>query len=92
MRLLPPTPLFPPFPPPHQVDNLSYFMPVSAGESVLSLLPPWHIYERSASYVLSRGAKQVRVGGQGKDCAWMAVLLLGQEKHQGIDLDHFVQI
>ena len=63
-----PRPLSFPLPPPPQVDNLSYFMPVSAGESVLSLLPSWHIYERSASYyVLSRGAKQVR---QGEDCLW----------------------
>ena len=62
-----PRPLSFPLPPPPQVDNLSYFMPVSAGESVLSLLPPWHIYERSASYyVLSRGAKQVREGEQAR--------------------------
>ena len=48
-------------PPTSQVENLDYFMPVKAGESVLSLLPPWHIYERTCSYyILSRGVKQVR--------------------------------
>mmetsp|Transcript_25990 Transcript_25990/g.56652 ORF Transcript_25990/g.56652 Transcript_25990/m.56652 type:complete len:725 (+) Transcript_25990:195-2369(+) len=44
----------------YQINNLSYFLPVHAGQSLLSLLPPWHIYERSASYyILSHGVKQV---------------------------------
>jgi acyl-CoA synthetase (AMP-forming)/AMP-acid ligase II len=30
-----------------QVNNLSHFLPVTAGERTLSLLPPWHIYERA---------------------------------------------
>lgn len=45
----------------YQVANLPYFIEISAGQSVLSLLPPWHIYERTCSYlVLSKGCKQVR--------------------------------
>ena len=35
----------------YQVDNLSHFLPVGPGESALSLLPPWHIYERSCGCV-----------------------------------------
>jgi long-subunit acyl-CoA synthetase (AMP-forming) len=35
-------------------------MQVSPGQSTLSLLPPWHIYERSvAYYILSSGARQI---------------------------------
>lgn len=31
-----------------------------AGEQVLSLLPPWHMYERAAEYfTLAQGVKQV---------------------------------
>jgi hypothetical protein len=45
----------------YQVDNLSYFLPLKAGERSLSLLPPWHIYERSCSYyILSRACCQAR--------------------------------
>ncbi|GFR52124.1 hypothetical protein Agub_g14639 [Astrephomene gubernaculifera] len=44
----------------YQVRNLSYFLSVQPGDRVLSLLPPWHIYERAASYfVFSRGGHQV---------------------------------
>ncbi|EFJ49638.1 hypothetical protein VOLCADRAFT_120723 [Volvox carteri f. nagariensis] len=44
----------------YQVRNLSYFLAVQPGDRVLSLLPPWHIYERTCSYfVLSRGGQQV---------------------------------
>lgn len=44
----------------YQVASLSFFLDIRPGESVLSLLPPWHIYERTCSYfVLSRGLKQV---------------------------------
>ena len=43
----------------YQVDSLSYFLPLKAGERSLSLLPPWHIYERSCSYyILSRACCQ----------------------------------
>lgn len=35
-------------------------MQVGAGETALSLLPPWHIYERTVAYhLLSRGARVV---------------------------------
>lgn len=45
----------------YQVDNLSYFLPLRAGDRSLSLLPPWHIYERSCSYyILSRACCQAR--------------------------------
>ncbi|GIL51023.1 hypothetical protein Vafri_6984 [Volvox africanus] len=44
----------------YQVRNLSHFLAVQPGDRVLSLLPPWHIYERTCSYfVLSRGGQQV---------------------------------
>ncbi|KXZ51078.1 hypothetical protein GPECTOR_14g62 [Gonium pectorale] len=44
----------------YQVRNLTHFLDVQPGERVLSLLPPWHIYERTCSYfVLSRGGHQV---------------------------------
>ena len=44
-----PLPHRPTHPPthPHQVNNLSHFLAVSPGERSLSLLPPWHIYERA---------------------------------------------
>ena len=45
-----------------QVRQLQYFVPAKIGQTSLSLLPPWHIYERTASYfVLSHGLKQVSV-------------------------------
>lgn len=43
----------------YQVQNLSYFLPVAAGQTTLSLLPPWHIYERS-------------VGCAGRLAGWLA--------------------
>lgn len=44
----------------YQVENLSAFLRVHPGERTLSLLPPWHIYERTCCYyILSRGAAQV---------------------------------
>ena len=44
----------------YQLNNLSHFLQPLAGESSLSLLPPWHIYERSCGYfIYSRGMKQV---------------------------------
>ena len=43
-----------------QVHNFPTFLTVTPGQRTLSLLPPWHIYERSVAYhVLSRGATQV---------------------------------
>ena len=46
----------------YQVDNLSHFLPVGPGESALSLLPPWHIYERSCGWVAGWA------GGWDEDC------------------------
>ncbi|KAI3431692.1 hypothetical protein D9Q98_004738 [Chlorella vulgaris] len=44
----------------YQVNHLDNFLPVDAGDRTLSLLPPWHIYERACGYYLSsRGAGQV---------------------------------
>lgn len=44
----------------YQVNHLDYFLQVSPGDSSLSLLPPWHIYQRTAAYYLfSRGACEV---------------------------------
>ncbi len=34
----------------YQVTNLSFFLRPAPGERTLSLLPPWHIYERAAGY------------------------------------------
>lgn len=44
----------------YQVSNLHFFLRPQAGQRALSLLPPWHIYERSCGYyILSCGATQV---------------------------------
>eukprot|EP00878_Enallax_costatus_P036567 GHUV01041074.1.p1 GENE.GHUV01041074.1~~GHUV01041074.1.p1 ORF type:complete len:511 (+),score=205.18 GHUV01041074.1:480-2012(+) len=44
----------------YQVDHLDYFLQVTPGDSTLSLLPPWHIYQRMCAYYLfSRGAREV---------------------------------
>ena len=45
----------------YQLDNLAFFLAPRAGERSLSLLPPWHIYERSCGYFLySRACTQAR--------------------------------
>ncbi|GAB2227863.1 hypothetical protein Drorol1_Dr00009690 [Drosera rotundifolia] len=44
----------------HQVNNLWDLVPVVPGDRFLSLLPPWHAYERACEYfILSRGTEQV---------------------------------
>ena len=44
----------------YQLHNLKHFLQPAPGESSLSLLPPWHIYERSCGYfIYSCGMKQV---------------------------------
>ena len=44
----------------YQLNNLRHFLQPAAGDSSLSLLPPWHIYERSCGYfIYSCGMKQV---------------------------------
>ena len=40
----------------YQLDNLSFYLTPQPGERSLSLLPPWHIYERSCGYFLYSGA------------------------------------
>lgn len=35
-----------------QVESLWYFLKPSPGDTALSLLPPWHIYERTVGYYL----------------------------------------
>ena len=43
----------------HQVKNLQVILKCSKGDRVLSILPSWHAYERSAEYfLLSRGCTQ----------------------------------
>jgi len=43
-----------------QIDNFPFFLEVAPGDTALSLLPPWHIYQRTASlYLANRGAKEV---------------------------------
>ncbi len=40
----------------YQINNLSYFVEVRPGDTSLSLLPPWHIYQRSCTYyIFSQG-------------------------------------
>ncbi|XP_056690955.1 long-chain-fatty-acid--[acyl-carrier-protein] ligase AEE15, chloroplastic isoform X2 [Spinacia oleracea] len=44
----------------HQIRSLWDVVPVQAGDKFLSMLPPWHAYERAAEYfIFSRGAEQV---------------------------------
>lgn len=33
----------------YQVENLDFFLPVQPGQCTLSLLPPWHVYERAVA-------------------------------------------
>eukprot|EP01018_Ginkgo_biloba_P035948 Gb_31209 [translate_table: standard] len=44
----------------HQIMHLGDIVPAISGDRFLSLLPPWHMYERSAEYfTLTRGIEQV---------------------------------
>ncbi|KAG0599810.1 hypothetical protein M758_12G180400 [Ceratodon purpureus] len=44
----------------HQIVHLGSVVQPQPGDRILSLLPPWHMYERSAEYFsLSRGVTQV---------------------------------
>ncbi|XP_077227747.1 AMP-dependent synthetase and ligase family protein [Tasmannia lanceolata] len=44
----------------HQIRNLWDIVPAEAGDRFLSMLPPWHVYERSAEYfTFTRGVEQV---------------------------------
>ena len=43
----------------HQVNNLRKIIPCEKGDRVLTILPSWHVYERSAEYyLLSQGCTQ----------------------------------
>ncbi|XP_057536585.1 probable acyl-activating enzyme 16, chloroplastic [Amaranthus tricolor] len=44
----------------HQIKNLKDVVPVKSGDKFLSMLPPWHAYERAAEYfIFSYGIQQV---------------------------------
>nr|XP_043609773.1 probable acyl-activating enzyme 16, chloroplastic [Erigeron canadensis] len=44
----------------HQVRNLGEVVPAGPGDRFLSMLPPWHAYERSCEYfIFSSGAEQL---------------------------------
>ena len=40
----------------YQVDNMGRYIDLKAGDKSLSLLPPWHMYERACSYYMLRCA------------------------------------
>lgn len=47
----------------HQISAFETVLAPQAGDTVVSLLPPWHMYERSAEYyTLSQGVRQVYSG------------------------------
>ena len=53
----------------YQLDNLAFFLAPRAGERSLSLLPPWHIYERSCGYFLySRACTQASSASEVEPC------------------------
>ncbi|CAL0333093.1 unnamed protein product [Lupinus luteus] len=44
----------------HQIKNFGDVVPAEIGDRFLSMLPPWHAYERAGEYfVFSRGVEQV---------------------------------
>jgi hypothetical protein len=64
----------------YQVTNLSFFLRPAPGERTLSLLPPWHIYERAAGYFcFACGVTQARapspVGCCGAERAYSRVFV-----------------
>ncbi len=43
-----------------QLRNFNTLIDVHAGDTTLSLLPPWHIYERTTGYfIFQQGTTQV---------------------------------
>ena len=49
----------------YQVDKFDFFVRLGPDNQTLSLLPPWHIYERAVGYyIFSCGCKQVLATGQ----------------------------
>ena len=48
----------------YQVEKFDFFVRLGPGDQTLSLLPPWHIYERTVGYyIFSCGCKQVLAPG-----------------------------
>ncbi|KAL3619988.1 Long-chain-fatty-acid--[acyl-carrier-protein] ligase AEE15, chloroplastic [Castilleja foliolosa] len=44
----------------HQISNLGDIVPAVPGDRFLSMLPPWHAYERASEYfIFTRGVEQV---------------------------------
>ncbi|KAF7044984.1 hypothetical protein CFC21_054133 [Triticum aestivum] len=44
----------------HQINNMWEIVPAVPGDRFLSMLPPWHAYERSAEYfILTHGTQQI---------------------------------
>ncbi|KAL6970932.1 Long-chain-fatty-acid--[acyl-carrier-protein] ligase AEE15, chloroplastic, variant 2 [Sarracenia purpurea var. burkii] len=44
----------------HQINNLSEFVPAEPADRFLSMLPPWHAYERACEYfIFAHGVEQV---------------------------------
>ncbi|PNH06111.1 putative acyl-activating enzyme 16, chloroplastic [Tetrabaena socialis] len=64
----------------YQVRALSHFLPVQPGEAVLSLLPPWHIYERSCSYFVLSDLGWVAPRGVPGSAAAGQLVLCGRAK------------
>ena len=43
-----------------QIKNLWDIVPAKVGDRFLSMLPPWHAYERASEYfIFTRGVEQV---------------------------------
>ena len=78
----------------YQLDNLDFFLSPRAGERSLSLLPPWHIYERSCGYFLySRACTQVEL--KYLACTQMRELQSDQEpasSHPGLPCMRFIAL
>ena len=48
----------------YQIQNLNHYILPDVGDTSLSLLPPWHIYERACGYYLYySGCCQVGIAG-----------------------------
>ena len=75
----------------YQLNNLDFFLSPRAGDRSLSLLPPWHIYERSCGYFLySRACTQVEL--KSLACTQMRELQSDQESassHPGLPCMRF---
>ena len=63
----------------YQLANLTHFLSPQLGDTTLSLLPPWHIYERSVGYfIFSKGCQQVGcVRRMHVSVAWLSEYVAG---------------